>query len=285
MPGLTLGRSLATIVPGLAVKNDCVFGNYVPDEIKAQSAAIARSGRPMVYSLSPGVSDVAKAREIAPFVNMYRLTGDVWDNFKLPAALADLEFITQSGLSGAAGLNGSSWPDMDMLPFGYICSQNAAHCPDHLSRMAPNTQQALLATWAIAGAPLFFDGDCRKMDAATLALLTMTEVLEVNSAAKNRTQLYALLDGGIRTGGAFAAQSTRNAGTRYVLLLHPKGDDYPPPLPQMSVDWARDFSLPRGTVCAVRDLFNGTELGRFQDKFTANVLDSFLLVSVHTCSQ
>jgi hypothetical protein len=121
LPGLTLGRSLGAIVPGLAVKNDCVFGNYVPDEIKAQSAAITRSGRPMVYSLSPGVSDAAKAREIAPFVNMYRLTGDVWDNFKLPAALADLEFITQSGLSGAAGLNGSSWPDMDMLPFGYIC--------------------------------------------------------------------------------------------------------------------------------------------------------------------
>ena len=36
--------------------------------------------------------------------------------------------------------------------------------------------QALLATWAIAGSPLFFDGDCRRMDAATLALLTATEV-------------------------------------------------------------------------------------------------------------
>jgi hypothetical protein len=105
---------------------------------------------------------------------------------------------------------------MDMLPLGYICAPGAAVCPDHLSKLPHRTQQAwqttrrgchfvpsmrafvtdrpyewqpmvvqkdraalvqaLLATWAIAGSPLFFDGDCRRMDAATLALLTATEV-------------------------------------------------------------------------------------------------------------
>eukprot|EP01052_Picozoa_sp_SAG31_P027157 SAG31_NODE_2518_length_5574_cov_9.105205_3_plen_178_part_00 len=169
-----------------------------------------------------------------------------------------------------------------MLPFGYICSQNAARCPDHVSRMAPNVQRATLATWAIAGVPLFFDGDCRKMDAATLSLLTMNEVLEVNSAAKNRTQLYALLDGGVRTGGAFAAQSSRDPGTWFVLLLHPGGDDYPPPLPRMSIDWTRDFGLPKNTTCTVRDLFNRTESGLHRNNFTA-VVDTFMLLSVHGC--
>eukprot|EP01052_Picozoa_sp_SAG31_P027158 SAG31_NODE_2518_length_5574_cov_9.105205_4_plen_211_part_00 len=82
------------------IKNDCVFGNYVPKEIKAQSLSISRSGRQMVYSVSPGVSDAAKAREVAPHVNMYRLTSDVWDNFKVSTALADVEFVTRLGLSG-----------------------------------------------------------------------------------------------------------------------------------------------------------------------------------------
>ena len=37
------------------IKNDCIFaGNYVEDNIKGVSAAIAKTGRPTVYSLSPG---------------------------------------------------------------------------------------------------------------------------------------------------------------------------------------------------------------------------------------
>ena len=64
------------------IKNDCVFGNYVPDEIKAASASIVKTGREMVYSLSPGTSDLDKAKEIAPYANMYRLTNDVWDTPK-----------------------------------------------------------------------------------------------------------------------------------------------------------------------------------------------------------
>jgi hypothetical protein len=266
------------------VKNDCVFGNYVPKEIKAVSASIAKAHAGIVYSLSPGVSDVVKAKEVAPFVNMYRLTGDVWDSFKLGAALQDLEFVTGTGLSGAPGLGppgSKSWPDMDMLPLGYICSQNADKCPDHLSHMPWRTQKAVFAAWAMAGSPIFFDGDCRQMDPQTLALLTLDEVLEVNSAARNRTQLYALLDGGIRTGGAFSAQSTKDPRTRYVLLLHPSGDDYPPPLPQMTVDWSRDFGLAAGSTCAVRDLFGGgASLGKFCGNWTATVNDSVAMVAV-----
>ena len=275
------------------VKNDCVFGNYVPLEIKAQSASIAKAtsqagggGDSIVYSLSPGVSDAAKAKEIGPFVNMYRLTGDVWDSFSEGAALQDIEFVTSTGLSGHSGLGapGSrSFPDMDMLPFGYICSQNAAQCPDHISRMPRRTQQTVLAVWAMAGSPIFFDGDCRKMDPQTLALLTMDEVLAVNSAATNRTQLFARLDGGIRTGGAFSAQSTTDPATRYVLLLHPPGDDYPPPLPEMTVEWGH-FGLPAGSTCAVRDLFSGSSLGEFRGNFTTAINDSFVLVAVSGCS-
>ena len=79
-----------------------------------------------MYSLSPGTSDLDKAREVAPFVNMYRLTDDVWDNPKkfVDGEMQPLEFVFGSGMAGAKGLNGKSWPDMDMLPVGYIGSQD-----------------------------------------------------------------------------------------------------------------------------------------------------------------
>jgi hypothetical protein len=51
----------------------------------------------------------------------------------------------------------------------------------------------------------------------------------------------------------------------------------------MSVQWSRDFGLPDGRSCAVRDLIAGVELGRFQANFTAPVPDSFLLLSIHSC--
>ena len=66
------------------MKNDCVFGNqFVPDQIKAQSKSIERTGRKILYSLSPGSGTVAqlspKMGEIHEHVNMYRVTGDDWD--------------------------------------------------------------------------------------------------------------------------------------------------------------------------------------------------------------
>ena len=64
------------------IKNDCIFAqNMVADNIKAVSAAITKSGREMVYSLSPGgennlVKLVEDAKTISADVNIYRITGD-----------------------------------------------------------------------------------------------------------------------------------------------------------------------------------------------------------------
>eukprot|EP00966_Prymnesium_polylepis_P258923 5980467-Prymnesium_polylepis.1 len=110
------------------LKNDCVFGDqFAPDQIAAQSTAITRSGRPMVYSLSPGATEkgasgaeVGLARQVAGMVNMYRVTGDDWDAWgAVDSHFAVADQFTRSGLVGAPGLlGGMSWPDMDMLPFG-----------------------------------------------------------------------------------------------------------------------------------------------------------------------
>ncbi|KAK3239567.1 hypothetical protein CYMTET_50514 [Cymbomonas tetramitiformis] len=71
------------------IKNDCVFGDdFSPAEIVAQAKAIERTGRPMIYSISPGSTkkgtsgeQVSMANEIKTHVNMYRVTADDWDSW------------------------------------------------------------------------------------------------------------------------------------------------------------------------------------------------------------
>lgn len=88
------------------IKNDCIFAqNMVADNIKAVSAAITKSGREMVYSLSPGgennlVKLVEDAKTISADVNIYRITGD-WHGGNLEHHFAVAEAMSQAGLIGA----------------------------------------------------------------------------------------------------------------------------------------------------------------------------------------
>ncbi|KAK4785422.1 hypothetical protein SAY86_002111 [Trapa natans] len=65
------------------VKHDCVFGDDLDvDEITFVSDVLQQLNRPILYSLSPGTSVTpAMAKSISGLVNMYRITGDDWDNW------------------------------------------------------------------------------------------------------------------------------------------------------------------------------------------------------------
>eukprot|EP00729_Bicosta_minor_P001534 gene1534-18271_t len=118
------------------IKNDCVFGNqFVPDQIHAQAKSIravaAKTGKAaIVYSLSPGggfAEDTLHIQDLAPLinkdVNMYRVTGDDWDTWDAVASHFGVAArAAAASLIGAPGLEGKSWPDLDMLPFGFITS-------------------------------------------------------------------------------------------------------------------------------------------------------------------
>ena len=104
--------------------------------------------------------------------------------------------------------------------------------------------------------------------------------MAVQGAATNHTALYLEHDGGINTGAAMASQSASAPGTHFVGLFHPRGDDYPAPLPNMTISFARHFGLPVGTQCTVRDLWQRSDIGRFKDAWTVDFsieLDEFIL--------
>jgi len=174
------------------IKNDCVYANYVPDQIEAVSAAIDHSGRQMFYSLSPGMADPPSANVISPYVNMYRITGDTWDRWgdmpdHFSAALTMQAFIAYP--KGRYGFK--AYPDLDMLPLGYIGIEGVNQPPQRMCRLTMDEQYTLLSLWMIFRAPLMYGGDLTHPDPFSLGLITNTEALTINSNSMNNKNVYS----------------------------------------------------------------------------------------------
>ncbi|KAH1263433.1 Alpha-galactosidase mel1 [Glycine max] len=126
------------------VKLDCVFGEDLDlDEITFVSEFFNGLERPIVFSLSPGVSATPlMANSVSSLVNTYRVTGDDWDEWS--AILAHFNVardFAASNLIGGKGLKGKSWPDLDMLPFGWLTDPAAHEGPHRATRLTQDEQR------------------------------------------------------------------------------------------------------------------------------------------------
>jgi hypothetical protein len=64
------------------VKVDDLSNPYHDQEIEAIRRAIDHSGRPMVFSVSPGETPVAQADHVSHHANLWRISADFWDNWQ-----------------------------------------------------------------------------------------------------------------------------------------------------------------------------------------------------------
>ena len=156
------------------VKVDDLSRPYHQDEIHAVRTAIARCGRPMVFSTSPGETPAVKATDIATQANMWRISNDFWDRWADLNHALDLAHLWE-GVGGPG-----HWPDADMLPLGHVALRCSDGGNDRWTRFTRDEQTTLLSLWAIAPSPLMLGGDLRDADPWTLALLTNDEVLAVD---------------------------------------------------------------------------------------------------------
>ncbi|XWS34704.1 hypothetical protein CRYUN_Cryun21dG0060600 [Craigia yunnanensis] len=144
------------------VKHDCVFGDDLDiDEISFVSEVLRKLDRPILYSLSPGTSATpAMAKDVSGLVNMYRITGDDWDTWRDVVSHFDIsrDFST-SKMIGAKGLLGRSWPDLDMLPLGWLTDPGSNEGPHRTSNLNLDEQRTQMTLWAMAKSPLMFGGD------------------------------------------------------------------------------------------------------------------------------
>lgn len=175
------------------VKHDCVFGDDLDlNEITVVSEVLNELSRPIIYSLSPGTN--AKpiiAKEVSGLVNMYRVTGDDWDTWNDVSAHFNVaRDFSAANLVGVKGLKGKSWPDLDMLPLGWLTDAGSNDGPHRYCGLNLDEQRTQVTLWSMARSPLIFGGDMRKLDDATLGLLTNPTLLEINWFSSNNMEFH-----------------------------------------------------------------------------------------------
>ena len=173
------------------IKNDCVWSNYVPDQIAAASKAIDASNRPMLYSLSPGMDDPTLTKHVLPMVNWWRITTDTWDDWsRIVNHFGSI--ARQQSFIGTIGRYGQpSFPDLDILPLGYIGDEGQCHPPSRFSKLTQDEQVTVMSLWVIVRSPLQYAGDLRHIDPFSMALITNTQALKINANSTNNDFLIS----------------------------------------------------------------------------------------------
>ncbi len=163
------------------IKVDCISSRpYKSDEIQMLSTALAKTGRPIVLSLSPGPAPLEKTEEMRKYAQMWRISNDIWDlwhsTVDYPQGLGD-QFANVAKWAGKA-VQGH-WPDADMLPLGYLGPAPGWGQPRY-TRLTHDEQRTFVTLWCIFPSPLMVGGDLPKADAWTTSLLTNPEVIAVD---------------------------------------------------------------------------------------------------------
>jgi hypothetical protein len=161
------------------VKVDDLSVPYHQAEIEMIRRAIDRSGRAIVFSTSPGPTEISHADNLEMNANQWRISGDFWDKWsKLNHQFELFENWAEANVTGPG-----HFPDGDMIPFGRLAIRSAMDGKDHRTHFTPDEQTTLMSLWALASSPLMLGMNLPDDDAATDALLTNDEVLRVDQDA------------------------------------------------------------------------------------------------------
>ena len=177
-------------------------------EIELISEACRGCGREIVLSLSPGPAPLAEAEHLKTYANMWRITDDFWDDWRLLKAM--FERAEKWCVHAAPG----HWPDADMLPLGAL---RQCDSPDGWTRFTPAEQQAMMTLWCMMRSPLMIGAEMTKNDPFTLSLLTNAEVLEILRESHCAHPLYT-------TDAESAWIAPRKDGDGFYLALFNLGD-------------------------------------------------------------
>ncbi len=215
---------------------------FQPSEIAALRKALDKTGRKIVLSISPGPAPLKEAAFFAEHAQMWRISDDFWDSWRLVRKQFDYarDWAPYVGVHGA-------WPDADMLPFGRLRITDSAGrgTPSRLTR---DEQRTVMTLWSVFRSPLIMGGDLPTLDDSTRALLTNAEVIAVNQ--RGRAPRQVLDRGTLRAWTSNAPER----GDRYVALFNLDS------LPQrVSLSWS-DVQLASGRH-VVRDLWARKSLG------------------------
>jgi len=200
------------------LKADCIADHpYKPAEIAMIHRAIAKIGRPIILSLSPGPTALTLAREVAAKAQLWRISDDIWDVWTNPQSWPHgiVEQFDRVA-AWAPFTRPGAWPDADMLPFGMLGPTPGWGDPRQ-TRLTRDEQRSVMTLWAMARSPLILGANLTKLDSDTLALLTNRTVLDIDQYGSKQHEVA-------RDGAVIAWTSTGRRGERYLALFNTAND-------------------------------------------------------------
>lgn len=219
-------------------------------EIEMIRAAIDRSGRDMVLSLSPGPAPLNKAEHLSKKANMWRISGDFWDRWD---KLLNMFSLCEKWYPY---VKDGSFPDCDILPLGKLCI-DGSYMGDmgRDSGFTNEEQKTMMTLWAVFRSPLFFGGELRLTDDYTLSLITNSEVINVNQNSEKPLFVYnkgsiAVWQTKVENGTAVAVFNLSDEEKRHKLKLSDLGIE---------------------NVRAVRDLWARKDISKCENDLTVSL--------------
>ncbi len=151
------------------------------DELVAISNSLRNCGRDMVFSISPGPAILERAEFYKEVSNMWRITDDFWDDWKL------LYNMFERCEKWSIHTGNGSYPDADMLPIGAI-----RQCYDKNNKSAFTNDEVItmMVLWSVFRAPLMIGAEMTKLDDFNLSLLTNKELLKMHKLSRHAHQVF-----------------------------------------------------------------------------------------------
>ncbi|MGA8313415.1 MAG: glycoside hydrolase family 27 protein [Terriglobales bacterium] len=230
------------------IKVDCISSRpYKGDEIRMLSTALAKAGRPVALSLSPGPAPLDKTEEMRKYAQMWRISNDIWDlwhsTVEYPQGLGD-QFANVENWAGKS--QPGHWPDADMLPLGYLGPAPGWGKPRY-TQLTHDEQRTFVTLWCIFPSPLMVGGDLPKADAWTTSLLTNPDVIEMDQHSTGNHPVMA-------TDKSVAWVAKSSTGDSRYLAIFNLGESSQ----TLQYSW-KDLGFP-GTKYKLRDLWERKDL-------------------------
>jgi hypothetical protein len=230
-------------------------------EIEAIRKAIDQTRRPMVLSTSPGETALSAADHVAAHANMWRISDDFWDSWKLLKP----QFTRCKNWARYAGPG--HWPDADMLPFGHVrAAQKKAW-----TKFTHDEQYTVMTLWSMCRSPLMIGANLPDNDEFTLSLLTNDEVIAVDQHSLDGHELS-------RNGDLIVwVADVPESNDKYLALFNASDPSESGAQPEQSSEAAgQEVKVELASIgfsgpCQVRDLWRHSSVGDFTAAFAANI--------------
>lgn len=173
------------------VKGDDLAAPYYAEEIAAFSKALRRSGREILFSLSPGgIVPSESTQHARGLCEMQRVSKDLWDAWlEEDPGFTSLKEQFEVARVWQGNAAPGYWPDLDMLPIGQL-SLRGPRGPRRLSQLSHDEQLTLLTLWALFGSPLMIGGELTSLADESVRLLTNPSMLRVQQTGRNGRELW-----------------------------------------------------------------------------------------------